>query len=317
MDASNSTEVGEFVFAGLTSNKLLARYLFLFFLPVYLATVFGNIGMIIVVSSSSHLQAPMFRFLGHLSLVDIIYSSVVTPKMLSDLVSRKKSISFTTCALQYFLFANFAGIEALLLSIMGYDRYVAICHPLRYVSIITQKKCNWLVTFAYTAGFFQSAFQTCCTFRLRFCGPNLVDHFFCELHALLKLSCSETLACDVLSIVMTILSGIGSLIPVVASYALIVSSILRMNSSNGQRKAFNTCSSHLACVAIFYGTALSIYLRPSSSTFEGKVSSVFYCVIIPLLNPLIYSLRNKEVRKVFIELLSKDKRALSLSSKSR
>ncbi|XP_053572115.1 olfactory receptor 5B12-like [Bombina bombina] len=299
MDDVNYTTVREFTFAGLTDSTSIAPFLFVFFLLVYLITVFGNFGMMAMVYSNSLLQTPMYYFLGNLSIVDLLYSTVVTPKMLSDLVSNCKSISVNGCALQLFFFVSMAVTEALLLTDMSYDRYVAICNPLNYVSIMTQKKCVCLILLTYFIGFLQSAVQTGCVFYLQFCSSNLIEHFYCDLPPLMKLSCSDTFICDMVTIFFTCCFGVGSLITVLVSYSFIVSTILKINSSKGRSKAFSTCSSHLTCVSIFYGTVFFIYLRPPSSDFnkQDKVVSVFYTVIIPMLNPLIYSLRNKEVKK--------------------
>ncbi|KAM4675904.1 olfactory receptor 5F1-like [Discoglossus pictus] len=305
MDVVNRTEVKEFIFAGLTDNCKLVPFLFLFFLLVYSVTIIGNIGMMTVVYTTSHLHTPMYYFLGNLSLVDLLYSTVITPKMLSDLVSEKKSISVNGCALQLFFFAAMAVTEAVLLTVMSYDRYVAICHPLHYVFIMTQKKCVWLVTFAFSTGFLQSSVQTSCVFHLLFCNSNHIEHFYCDLPPLLKISCSETFICDIVTIFFTCCFGVGSLITVLVSYSFIVSSILKMSSSKGKSRTFSTCSSHLTCVSLFYGTVFFIYLRPphSGSDKQDKVVSVFYSIVIPMLNPLIYSLRNKEVTNVIAENL--------------
>ncbi|XP_073507159.1 olfactory receptor 5AP2-like [Phyllobates terribilis] len=307
MDATNQTQVAMFLFSGLTDNERLIPFLFTLFLVVYTVTVVGNIGMVALVHFSTTLHGPMYYFLSYLSMVDLCYSSVVTPKMLFDLLSSVKSISFTVCALQLFFFAALAVTEALLLSSMSYDRYVAICHPLHYVSIMTRSKCLGLVLLASSIGFLQSTVQTGCIFHLQFHGPNLLDHFYCDIPPLLALSSSSTLLCDMVTVFFTCSCGIGSLVTVLVSYTLIISSILRMKSTEGRKKAFSTCSSHLTCVSIFYGTVFFIYLRPPATGFgkRDKVVSVFYSVMIPMLNPLIYSLRNREVKRVIAEAVRK------------
>ncbi|KAM8972714.1 olfactory receptor 5B21-like [Pelodytes ibericus] len=306
VDFLNRTEVREFIFSGLTNNSKLVPFLLLFFLLVYLVTILGNVGIMSVVYNTPHLHTPMYYFLGYLSLVDLFYSTVVTPKMLSDLVYRRRSISFSGCALQLFFFAALAVTEALLLSSMSYDRYVAICHPLRYSSIMTVRRYLWLVIISTSLGFIQSSVQTSCVFSLQFCGTNLIDHFYGDIPPLLKLSCSQTLSCEMVTVFFTCSCGVGSFLTVLISYTLIVSCILRMNSAEGRRKAFHTCSSHLTCVSIFYGTVFFIYLRPPSSASDkqDKVVSVFYSVVIPMCNPLIYSLRNEEVKRVIIRVIS-------------
>ncbi|XP_075061680.1 olfactory receptor 5AP2-like [Mixophyes fleayi] len=305
----NVTQVTVFVFSGLTDNENLVPLLFVFFLLVYMVTIVGNVGMITFVRKTSKLQTPMYYFLSYLSMVDLCYSSVITPKMLFDLLSKKKSISFNGCALQFFSFASLGVTEALLLSNMSYDRYIAICHPLHYVLVMTKKKCLCLVLLASSIGFLQSSVQTSCVFNLQYCGSNLIEHFYCDIPPLLKLSCSRTLPCDMVTVFFICSCGIGSMLTILISYSLIVSSILRMKSAKGRQKAFSTCSSHLMCVFIFYGTIFFIYLRSPDSDFkqQDKVVSVFYTVVIPMLNPLIYSLRNQEVKMVIMEAVQKCK----------
>ncbi|KAM9312367.1 olfactory receptor 5J3-like [Gastrophryne carolinensis] len=299
-NVQNKTMVRIFIFSGLTDDGRLILFLFIFFLLVYTVTVVGNVGMITLVYTTSSFHTPMYYFLSFLSMVDLCYSSVTVPKMLCDLFSKIKSISYIGCALQLFFFAALAVTEALLLSGMSYDRYVAICHPLYYVSIMTKKKCLGVVLLASSAGFLQSLAQTSCLFSLQYCGPNTIDHFYCDIPPLVKLSCSPTLLCDIVTVFFTCSCGVGSLVTVLVSYSLIVASILQLKSAEGRQKAFSTCSSHIMCVTIFYGTVFFIYLRPPNSSFQkgDKVVSVFYSVIIPMLNPLIYSLRNQEVKRV-------------------
>ncbi|KAG9463181.1 hypothetical protein GDO78_022245 [Eleutherodactylus coqui] len=258
--------------------------------------------MVILVLKTPNLHTPMYFFLSYLSMVDLLYSSIITPKMLLDLLSVKKTISFTGCALQFFIFAAMAATEAFLLSNMSYDRYVAICHPLHYVSIMTKKKCWCLVLFSFTVGFMQSLVQTSCVFSLEFCGSNHIAHFYCDVPPLLKLSCSDTFTCDMVTIFVISSCGIGSLLTILVSYTFIVSSILHIKSSEGRRKAFSTCSAHLTSVSILYGSVFFVYLRSPTSDFgkEDKVVSVFYTVITPMLNPLIYSIRNQEVKKILM-----------------
>ncbi|OCT90886.1 hypothetical protein XELAEV_18019503mg [Xenopus laevis] len=302
MEVSNETRVRGFIFKGLANNQIEGVSFFTFFLLVYVITIVGNSGMVALVCITPHLHTPMYYFLGFLSMVDLCYSSVITPKMLADLVSRIKSISFIGCALQFFFFAALVATESILLSCMSYDRYMAICHPLYYTLIMTEKRCIGLILIASSIGFSQSSLQTVCIFSLRYCGWNHIDHFYCEGPPLLKLSCSDTFSCDLLSMFFFCSFGMASMMIIVTSYLLIASSILRMNSTTGRRKAFSTCSSHLTCVCIFYGTTLFIYLRSPSSSFDkqDKVASLFYTVVIPMMNPLIYSLRNHEVIKALL-----------------
>ncbi|KAG8539071.1 hypothetical protein GDO81_021515 [Engystomops pustulosus] len=302
MEDVNKTQATMFVFSGLTNDSKLALFLFVFFLQVYIITVVGNVGIIIIVRRTPTFHTPMYFFLSYLSLVDLFYSSAVTPKMISDLMSVKKVITFHGCALQFFIFASLAGTEVVLLSNMSYDRYAAICHPLHYVSIMTKKKCFHLVILAFSLGVVQSVAQTSCVFNLQYCASNLIDHFYCDIPPLLKLSCSETLACDMVTVVLIGSYSVVSLSTILVSYIFIFFAILRIKSAKGRQKAFSTCSSHLICSSIFYVSVFLAYVRPPSDTFkkEDKVVSIFYSVVTPMLNPLIYSLRNQEVKKVLV-----------------
>ncbi|KAM3924483.1 olfactory receptor 5AR1-like [Leptodactylus fuscus] len=291
---------------GITDGVILAPILFVFFLMVYLVTLVGNIGMVVLVLQTPKLQTPMYFFLCFLSMVDLTCSSVITPNMLVDLLSIKKTISFIGCALQFFFFAAMAATEAFLLSSMSYDRYVAICHPLHYIFIMTKKKCWSLVFFSFTVGFLQSSAQTSCMFSLEFCGSNHIEHFYCDVSPLLRLSCSDTFTCNMVTIFIISSCGIGSFLTILVSYIFIVYSILHMKSAEGRRKAFTTCSAHLTSVFILFGSVFFVYLRSPTSDFgkRDKVASVFYTVMMPMLNPLIYSVRNQEVKKVLMVVLA-------------
>ncbi|XP_044138607.1 olfactory receptor 1019-like [Bufo gargarizans] len=304
MDTTNKTHLVLFSFSGITDDVTLVPILFIFFLKVYLVTLVVNLGMVALVLKSSRLHTPMYFFLSYLSVVDLLYSSSITPKMLFDLVSMKKDISFTGCTLQFFFFAAMAATEVFLLSNMSYDRYAAICYPLHYISIMTKKKCWCLVLFSFALGFLQSLAQTSCVFSLEFCGSHHIAHFYCDVLPLLKLSCSDTVTCDMVTVFIISSVGFGSLLTILVSYMFIVSSILHMKSAEGRRKVFSTCSAHLTSVSILYGSVFFIYLRSPTSDFSkrDKVISVFYTVITPMLNPLIYSIRNQEVKKVLMML---------------
>ncbi|KAM5171693.1 olfactory receptor 5AR1-like [Mantella aurantiaca] len=299
MGMENNTQIAVFEFSGLTDNDKLIPFLFAFFLMVYLVTILGNVGLIVLVFVASNLHTPMYYFLRYLSAVDLFYSTAIAPKMLSDLTSLRKTITFNGCALQFFFFAALAGTEVLLLSCMSYDRYAAICHPLHYVSIMTKSKCLSLVGLSFSFGFFQSVVQTSCLFSLQYCGPNLIDHFYCDAPPLVQLSCSKMFLCNTFTILFVGSYCLYSLTSILVSYAFIFTTILRINSSEGRQKAFSTCSSHLMCSSVFYISVFFTYLRsPSSALDKGdKVASVFYTVMTPMLNPLIYSLRNQEVKR--------------------
>ncbi|XP_075715888.1 olfactory receptor 2AG2 [Rhinoderma darwinii] len=299
MDLINGTQVTMFVFSGLTDNKVLIPFLLVLFSLVFVMALTGNVGVIALVYHSSKLHSPMYYFLSFLSWIDVFYASIITPKMILDLNSLKKVISFNGCALQFFFLAALGGSENFLLTTMSYDRYVAICHPLHYMSIMTKKRCLHLVYVAFVVGFLQSSAQTSCTFSLQFCGSNLIDHFFCDIAPILKLSCSDPLYCNMVTVYLV---GIGTMIPfltIIFSYMLILFSILRMASAEGRKKAFSTCSSHLICASVFYITVFFNYLRPPSSVFtsQDKVASIFYAVVTPMLNPLVYTLRNQEIKR--------------------
>ncbi|XP_077118474.1 olfactory receptor 5AR1-like [Ranitomeya variabilis] len=304
---SNKTQVAVFVFSGLTDDDRLKTFLFALFIVIYLATIFTNLGLVAIVHRSSNLHNPMYYFLSYLSLVDIFYSSTITPKMFLDLMSLKKTISFEGCALQFFFYAALASIDSLLLSTMSYDRFVAICHPLHYVSIMTKKKCLCLVLLSFSVGFFQSFVQTACVFSLQFCGFNLIHHFFCDAPLVLRLSCSATSTCDIIIFFIISTLGMGMLTIILLSYVLVILSISRMSSAEGRKKAFSTCSSHLICVAMYFGTVFLTYLHPPSSvlSMQDKIASVFYTAVIPMLNPFIYSLRNQDVKRSIISSVQK------------
>ncbi|XP_075131612.1 olfactory receptor 5AR1-like [Leptodactylus fuscus] len=307
METANKTHIDMFLFSGITDGVILAPILFVFFLMVYLVTLVGNIGMVVLVLQTSKLHTPMYFFLCFLSMVDLTCSSVITPNMLVDLLSIKKTISFIGCALQFFFFAAMAATEAILLSSMSYDRYVAICHPLHYIFIMTKKKCWCLVLFSFTVGFLQSLAQTSCMFSLEFCGSNHIEHFYCDVSPLLRLSCSDTFTCNMVTIFIISTCSIGSFLTILVSYIFIVYSILHMKSAEGRRKAFTTCSAHLTSVFILFGSVFFVYLRSPTSDFgkRDKVASVFYTVMMPMLNPLIYSVRNQEVKKVLMVVVER------------
>ncbi|XP_073402998.1 olfactory receptor 5AP2-like [Dendrobates tinctorius] len=298
-DDANKTQVAVFILSGLTDDDRLKTALFILFVFIYLVTVFSNFALVAIFYNASNLQNPMYYFLSYLSFVDIFYSSTITPKMLSDLMSLEKTISFEGCALQFFFYAALASIDALLLSTLSYDRYVAICHPLYYVSIMTKKKCLCLVLLSISVGILQSSIQTGCAFSLRFYGSYQIDHFYCDAPLILRLSYSETSTCDIVTFFIVSSMGMGILMTIILSYYLVIRSILRIPSAEGRKKAFSTCSSHLTCVVMYFGTIFFSYLHSPSSvlSIQDKVASVFYTAVIPMLNPFIYSLRNQDVKK--------------------
>ena len=306
MTAENCTVFTGFIFLGLSGRQDVQQGLFLIFLLVYGVTVVANVGMILLIKVDPRLHTPMYYFLSNLSFCDICYSSIISPKMLADFLSEQKRIPYDVCAIQMYFFGAFADVECLMLAIMAYDRYIAICNPLLYTIAMSRGICTQLVVIAYIIGLVDSAVHTCCTFRLSFCNSNIINHFFCDIPPLLALSSSDT---SINEIVMFTFIGcvVGtSIITVFLSYSYIIATILRMNSTEARHKAFSTCASHLTAVAIFHGTLLFMYFRPSSSysTDTDKMASVFYTVVIPMLNPLIYSLRNKDVKGALIKAIT-------------
>ncbi|XP_030046366.1 olfactory receptor 1019-like [Microcaecilia unicolor] len=298
IDGGNYSSVTEFILLGLTDDPELQILLFILFLLVYIITILGNIGMLVVITTDPQLQTAMYFFLRHLSFVDLCYSTVIVPQTLINFLSERKAISFLGCAAQMFFFGGTAGSEALILAVMSYDRYVAICNPLLYTTAMTNNICIRFVAGAYFYGFLDALIQTASTFSLSFCRSNEITHFFCDIPPLLKLSCSDTSVNEILLFIFAGSIQVGSVLVILISYAFILCSILRMHSAAGRHKAFNTCASHFVCVTLFYGTVIFMYMRPSSkySMDQDRVASVFYTVIIPMLNPLIYSLRNKDVK---------------------
>ncbi|XP_048340483.1 LOW QUALITY PROTEIN: olfactory receptor 1019-like [Sphaerodactylus townsendi] len=307
MDKANRSIPPEFVLLGFTDNPQMQLPLFLMFLIVYIVTIAWNLGMIVLICIESQLHNPMYFFLGNLSFVDLCYSSAIAPKMLSDLLSKIKRISYNGCAIQMYIFGFLADVECLLLAVIAFDRYVAISNPLHYTAVMSRKSCKQLMSIAYLVGMVDSMIHTCNTFRLSFCQSNVLNHFFCDIPPVLALSCSDTYINE---IVMFTLIGfiIGiSIGMILVSYTCILSTIMRMRSAEGRRKAFSTCASHLTAVGLFHGTMLFMYFRPSSSYSldQDKWVSMFYTIVIPMLNPLIYSLRNKDVKNALAKIKEK------------
>ncbi|XP_070128301.1 putative olfactory receptor 8G3 isoform X2 [Equus przewalskii] len=313
MDHENHSTVTEFILAGLTDHAELQVPLFLLFLGIYVVTVVGNLGMITLISLSSHLHTPMYYFLSSLSFIDFCQSSVITPKMLVNFVTEKNTSSYPECMTQLYFFIIFAIAECHMLAVMAYDRYVAICNPLLYNVIISYHICFWLTVGVYILSIIGSTIHTSFMLRLLFCKSNVVNHYFCDLFPLLELSCSSIYVNELLVLGLSAFNILIPALTILASYIFILSSILHIRSTEGRSKAFSTCSSHISAVAVFFGSLAFMYLQPSSvsSMHQGKVSSVFYTIIVPMLNPLIYSLRNKDVKFALKKIL--DSRTFSHS----
>ena len=287
-----------FILLGVTDLPELQAPLFGLFLIVYMVSMVGNLGLIILTKIDSRLQTPMYFFLRHLALTDLGYSTTVGPKMLVNFVADQNTISYCFCAIQLAFFLVFIVSEIFILSAMSYDRYVAICNPLLYPVIMSQRTCQLLVAVPYLYSTFVALLVTTKIFNLSFCGYNVVRHFYCDSLPLLSLLCSNTHEIEMIILILAGFDLISSLLIVLVSYFLILVSILRMNSAEGRHKAFSTCGSHLTVVIVFYGTLIFMYVQPESShSFDSdKVASLFYTLVIPMLNPLIYSLRNKDVK---------------------
>ncbi|XP_075404294.1 olfactory receptor 8H1-like [Tenrec ecaudatus] len=307
MDRRNNTNVPDFILVGLTDSEAVRLVLFHLFLLIYLVTVLGNAGMILIICQDLQLHTPMYFFLSHLSFLDLNYSSVITPKTLENLIASTKRISFGGCLAQMYFLVFLGGTEFFLLATMAYDRYIAIYNPLQYPVIMSPSLCCSLLIASYLIGFSESLVIVMSISTLHFCDSNVVHHFFCDTTPILALSCTDTHDTETMIFILGGSTLVASLITISASYASILSTIMKIKSTSGKRKAFSTCASHLLGVTIFYGTMIFTYLKPRSSYSLGKdqVASVFYTIVIPMLNPLIYSLRNKEVKRAVIRLLQK------------
>ncbi|XP_006116983.2 olfactory receptor 5AP2-like [Pelodiscus sinensis] len=306
MAGGNQSLATEFILLGLTDQPKLKVAFFILFLVIYAISLLGNLGMMVFIGIDTRLHTPMYFFLRNLSLVDLCCTSTITPTLLATLLLEEKSISFSGCAAQMFLYGGFMTAEAIILAVMAYDRYVAVCNPLLYSTVMTQAVCLRLVGGSYAAGFMSAIVQVSCTFSLSFCNSHRIQHFFCDIHPMLKLSCADTRINEIVLFTFSFVIGLPASLQILISYSYILTTVLRMHSMEGRHKAFSTCTSHLTAVTVFYGSALFIYLRPSSidSLDYNRVASVFYTVVIPMLNPLIYSLRNTEVKEAIKKTLN-------------
>ncbi|XP_040860072.1 olfactory receptor 5B2-like [Ochotona curzoniae] len=305
----NCSGVRQFVLLGLSNAPEVNASLFVIFTLIYVVNVLGNLGMIVLIFWDSHLHTPMYFFLSHLSLVDLGYSSAVPPKAMAGLLTGDKVISYSACATQMFFFVAFATVENYLLALMAYDRYAAVCKPLHYTTTMTKSVSAQLAIGSYICGFMNSVFHIGDIFSLSFGTSNMVHHFFCDVPAVMALSCSDKHVSEVVLVLMSSFNIFCALLVILVSYLSIFITILKMPSTKGFQKALSTCTSHLAAVSIFYGTVIFMYLQPSSSHSmdTDKMASVFYTMVIPMLNPVVYSLRNKEVKKAFKKVFKKAK----------
>ncbi|XP_075393346.1 olfactory receptor 7A17-like [Tenrec ecaudatus] len=306
MEPENQTDIPQFILLGLSEEAELQPLLFGLFLSMYLVTFTGNLLIILAITTDSHLHTPMYFFLSNLSFADICFTSTTVPKMLLNIHMQKNVITYEECITQMHFFILFAGLDNFLLTVMAYDRFVAICHPLQYTVIMNPRFCGLLLLACWVLTFMDSLLNGLLVLRLSFCTELEISHFFCELNQVVHLACSDTFLNDIVLYLATGLLGTIPLTGILFSYMKIVSSILKISSAGGKSKAFSTCGSHLSVVSLFYGTGLGVYL--SSAAIENSrvtaIASVMYTVATPMLNPFIYSLRNKDIKQALRKLFS-------------
>ncbi|XP_037378093.1 olfactory receptor 5B3-like [Talpa occidentalis] len=310
----NTTEATQFILLGLTKTMKLHVPLVMIFTLIYAINAIGNLGMILLILLDSRLHKPMYFFLSHLSLIDLCYSTAVTPTVIAGLLIGDLVISYNACAAQMFVFASFTSGEFYLLAAMAYDRYAAVCKPLHYTTIMPKGVCIGLTIVCYAGGFLNGIIHVGETFTLTFCSNNKVHHFFCDVPAVMSLSCSDKRVAEMVLVYVDIFVICSPLSVIFVSYVFIFIAIYRMRSTAGHQKALSTCASHLTAITIFFGPIIFMYLQPSSSHSmdRDKIASVFYTMVIPMLNPIVYSLRNKEVKNAFKKLGEKIKFSLGL-----
>ncbi|XP_069089400.1 olfactory receptor 5V1-like [Pleurodeles waltl] len=308
MEGWNQSHITEFTFIAFSSLGKYQCSLFWVILIVYMTTLSGNLMIFSIICIDFHLhEMPMYFFLANLSFLDICYTTAIMPKTLANLWTRTNTISHGGCLVQMFFFVLCTGAECILLTLMAYDRYVAVCQPLRYTTMLNQRVCVLIAVSSWTGGILNSLLHTTMTACLSFCGPHEIQHYFCDVPPLLHLSCSDTYTNNVLLFIINIFFGLGPSICIITSYAGIISAVLRIQSSVGRNKAFSTCSSHLTVVILFYASGFFIYLNPflSSSRSTDIVASVFYSIVTPMINPMIYCFRNKEVKEALRKAMQK------------
>ncbi|XP_046292618.1 olfactory receptor 7A5-like [Marmota monax] len=304
MEPGNDTQLLEFLLLGLAEDPELQLLNFGLFLSMYLVTVLGNLLIILATISDSHLHTPMYFFLSNLSFVDICFTSTTIPKMLVNIQTQSKAITYAGCITQIHFFVLFAGLDNFLLTVMAYDRFVAICHPLNYMVIMKYRICGLLVLVSWVVSVLYALLQSLMMLRLSFCTDLEIPHFFCELNQVIQHACSDTFLNEVVIYFAALLLGGGPLTGILYSYCKIVSSIRAISSAQGKYKAFSTCASHLSVVSLFYGTSLGVYLSSAvtQNSRSTATASVMYTVVTPMLNPFIYSLRNKDIKSALRRL---------------
>ncbi|XP_053112648.1 olfactory receptor-like protein OLF3 [Hemicordylus capensis] len=305
MGRGNKTWNVEFVLLGLSAQPGTQKGLFVLFLMMYIVTMAGNTLIILVLKKDPCLHTPMYYFLSHLSFLDMCYTTTIIPQMLSNFLAEHKTISFEGCMAQMYISLSLGGIEFILLAVMAYDRYMAICHPLHYNTVMSWRLCMQMAGGCWLSGFVNALVQTVFTLHLPYCGKRIINHFGCEVLAVQQLACSSTFVGDAVMLGAGVLILLTPFFLVLVSYVYILSTILQIRSAEGRRKAFSTCTAHLTVVTLCYGTAIFAYLRPRShySAKQGKTASLFYCVVTPMLNPMIYSLRNQEVKGALVKVI--------------
>ncbi|XP_065801463.1 olfactory receptor 5AN1-like [Muntiacus reevesi] len=307
IEGGNITKTMHFILLGFSDFPRIIVVLFVLFLVIYILTLTWNLSLLILIRMDSHLHTPMYFFLSNLSFIDICYVTSTAPKMLYDFFQERKMITYVGCVVQYFVFSTMGLSESCLMTAMAYDRYAAICNPLLYSSVMSPALCGRMVLGSYLAGLSGSMSQLCAMLQLHFCGPNVINHFFCDMPQLLVLSCTDTFFAQLFTAISTIIFGIINALVIMISYVYIVISIMKITTASGRSKAFNTCASHLTAVTLFYTSGTFVYLSSTSggsSSFD-RFASLFYTVVIPMLNPLIYSLRNKEIKDALKRLQKK------------
>ncbi|XP_054850824.1 olfactory receptor 6M1-like [Eublepharis macularius] len=307
MEEVNKSIVTEFILLGFQTTHSLEILLFIAFLFVYVLTIAGNVTIIALVLTNHHLQSPMYFFLSNLSFLELMITSAVMPKMLVNIITRKKTISFVGCLTQSFFYFLMGSTEFFILAVMSFDRYLAICYPLRYASIMNSKACFQLLLGSWTGGFLIILVPSIVTAGLPFCGPNTVNHFFCDSAPLLKLVCTDTSLAELVDFGTSCILLLGSLLITVVSYIYIISAVLRIPSAQGRKKAFSTCVSHMTVVTLYYGSSIFIYVRPTKGNVLdfNKVGTVLNTMMTPMLNPFIYCLRNERVKDSLRSILRK------------
>ncbi|XP_044127311.1 olfactory receptor 1020-like [Bufo gargarizans] len=299
VDNGNQTLVRTFIFLRLSDIFYLQIVFFLMFLMMYMIILSGNLLLITVVTLNRRLHTPMYFFLSNLSMIDIFFSSTVVPKMLSNTISKDRSISFVGCATQMYFHLALGGTECLLLAVMAYDRYIAICNPLHYRAIMDWRLCVGLVTRCWIISFINSFILTFLTFQLHFCKSNVLNHFFCEMPPLFRLSCQDIWLYELAEYISGAIVALGSFLLILSSYLCITITVLKIRTNKDRKKVFSTCGSHILVVCLYYGTIMFMHLHPrsASSAEQDRVVTILYTVVTPMLNPIIYSVRNKDIKE--------------------